>query len=229
MFFLSIVLPYYAVARSQPKIHDINFDTRTKIAMYYGNSIMLWIPTIIILVTWYFLGREWVDLGFYWPTSSFSSHAIILLWIFVLLYSLDVISEIYTPAKRAKTQAHWIKHTPFLPSNIRELLHFFVLAITAGITEEIIFRAYFMQYIWSLLGDSLFAQAISVVLPALIFASVHIYQGKKTVLKILVMACIFGTVYLLTKSLWWLIVLHILVDVIGGILAVWIMPETVNE
>jgi membrane protease YdiL (CAAX protease family) len=86
-----------------------------------------------------------------------------------------------------------------------------------------------MQYIWELLGNSFFAQFVSVVLPALIFASVHIYQGKKTVIKIMVMACLFGMIYLLTQSLWWLIILHILVDVIGGILAVWIMPETVNE
>ena len=73
---------------------------------------------------------------------------------------------------------------------------------------------------------SLPAQIVSVVLPARIFASVHIYQGKKAVLKIVVMACLFGLVYLLTQSLWYLIILHVLVDVIGGLLAVWIMPKT---
>lgn len=229
MFLLAIVLPYYAVMRSQPKIHDIHFDTRTKIAMYYGNSMMLWIPTLIVLALWWLLGRDLIDLGFHWPMAALSDMAMGLLGLFILLYSLDVVSEIYTPEKRHKTQQHWIKHTPFLPSNIREVSHFMVLAITAGITEEIIFRAYFMKYVWALLGESLAAQVISVLLPAAVFAIVHLYQGKKTVLKILVMACLFGMVYLLTQSLWYLIVLHILVDVIGGLLAVWIMPETENE
>lgn len=229
MVLLAVVLPYYAVVRSQPKIHEIHFDTRTKIAMYYGNSLALWLPTLVILVVWFLQGRNMIDLGFHWPVADFSTLSWGLTALFVLLYSADVLSEIYTPEKRAKTQEHWIKHTPFLPANFREFSHFNILAITAGITEEIIFRAYFMQYLWSVLGNSLVAQVVSVLLPALVFAAVHIYQGKKAVLKIVVMAILFGWIYLLTQSLWLLIGLHILVDVIGGALAVWIMPETIND
>lgn len=229
MVLLAVVLPYYAVVHSQPKLHEIHFDTRTKIAMYYGNSLALWLPTLAILVAWFLLGRNLIDLGFHWPIADFSTLSWGLIGLFVVLYSADVLSEVYTPEKRAKTQAHWIKHTPFLPANFREFSHFNILAITAGITEEIIFRAYFMQYLWSVLGDSFLAQVSSVLLPAFVFAAVHIYQGKKAVLKIVVMAILFGWIYLLTQSLWMLVVLHILVDVIGGALAVWIMPDITND
>lgn len=67
----------------------------------------------------------------------------------------------------------------------------------------------------------------AVVLPAILFGIVHYYQGWKAMLKIVLMALIFGLIFMWTGNLWWLILLHTLVDLIGGALS-WRLGSSQN-
>ncbi len=61
------------------------------------------------------------------------------------------------------------------------------------------------------------------------FAFGHLYQGEKAVMKILLMAILFGWIFLLTNSLLLLILIHFLVDVLGGYLAYSLLKNEIRE
>lgn len=224
VFLLGVVLPIYAVFSSQPAMKKLKYDTETKLAIYWGNSLLLWIMAIVVMVVWYFSGRDLWDLGFRVP--DFSGW----LWIWLTLlfcggYVLDLIYQTSNPYRKLKLIERFLKNTPFLPQTQHELNHFMLVAVSAGVCEEIIFRGYFIQYLMHFTGDSDIGIFLSIFIPAAIFAFSHFYQGWEAVLKIVVMAVLFGFLFLTMKSLWWLIFLHILLDVVGGILALKILPN----
>lgn len=223
IFLLGVVLPVFAVFRSQPEMKKMQFDTETKIAMYLGNSLMLWVLAILVGVVWLFSGRTLVDLGFGLPTLDGNLWWILTL-VFCAAYAFDTWIQLSSTIRKEKLIQKWQKNTPFLPQTKRELYYFFIVCLSAGYCEEVVFRGYFIQYLLHFTGDSLFGYSLAVVIPGAIFAFSHFYQGWEAVLKIVVMASLFGVLLIVTHSLWILIVLHVLVDVFGGWISYKILP-----
>jgi membrane protease YdiL (CAAX protease family) len=224
VFLLGVVLPIYAVFSSQPAMKKLKYNTETKLAIYWGNSLSLWIMAVVVMVVWYFSGRDLWDLGFRIPDFSGS------LWIWLTLmfcggYVLDLWWKTSDPRRKLNLIDKFLKNTPFLPQNRYELNHFMLVAVSAGVCEEIVFRGYFIQYLMYFTGDTMIGIAIAIAVPAAIFAFSHLYQGWDAVLKIVVLAVLFGVLFWTMKSLWWLIALHILLDAVGGFLALKILPR----
>ena len=65
----------------------------------------------------------------------------------------------------------------------------------------------------------------AVVLPALAFSVAHFHQGAKAVLKIFFLAVFFGYLLIYSGSLLIVMILHFLVDAIGGLLTIKYMKE----
>ncbi len=223
MFLLGVVLPVFAVFRSQPELKKMQFDSETKIAMYLGNSLFLWLMALVVMAVWWFSDRSLTSLGFGLPDLGGN----LWIWItavFCLAYAFDVWFQISSTQRKEKMIDRWQQNTPFLPQTKKELYYFFIVSLSAGFCEEVIFRGYFIQYIWHFTGDSLTGQMLAIFIPGAVFAFSHFYQGWQAVLKIVVMAFLFGALFCVTRSLWVVIILHILVDVIGGYLSYWLMP-----
>ena len=66
---------------------------------------------------------------------------------------------------------------------------------------------------------------IAVVLPAFAFSVAHFYQGAKAVLKIFFLAIFFGYLFIFSGSLLIVMILHFLVDAVGGLLTIKYMKE----
>ncbi|MEO0874544.1 MAG: CPBP family intramembrane glutamic endopeptidase [Bacteroidota bacterium] len=64
-----------------------------------------------------------------------------------------------------------------------------------------------------------YTYTLAILVPALIFGFVHFYQGWQAVIKIGAMAIMFGYIFVQTNSLWLLMVIHALIDLIGGLIA----------
>lgn len=218
-----ILLPYIAVFHSQPELKKIVFDTAVKIQVYYSNSLLQWIQVIAIGIVWYFNNRSYIDLGLGAPQMT--SIAWTLIIIFIIWYFLDTWWGLRNDSTVAATKEDWRKNIPFLPENWQELRHFFFIAFTAGVCEEIIFRGFCIQYFlaWNL--DNLLGTWLAILLPAFLFSVVHVYQGYLAVLKTLFMAILIGWVFVLTQSLWIPILLHFLVDVISGYVAMKVLEK----
>ena len=98
-----------------------------------------------------------------------------------------------------------------LPSNRVETAVWILMAITAGICEETVFRGYFQQQFSAWSGHVV----IGIVGQAVVFALCHAYQGWKEVALIFVWGCVFGACAWLRKGLRANMIAHAALDMLS--------------
>ena len=105
----------------------------------------------------------------------------------------------------------------FLPSSIVERRWFAALSITAGFSEELLFRGFLLRYLHTspLHLPLLWAAFAS----ALIFGAHHLYQGRQGFLSTAALGLVFTAVLLVTGSLWAGMIYHAATDL--SILLYW--------
>jgi len=230
VFLFGIVFPANAIFRSQPLMKTLgDWSTDMKIAFYRGNGAMLWLMAAVVVGLWLFAGRSLGDLGFRLPLPGTWMQSLLLSGAFLLAYGIDAWQEVATPGKREKTVSGWRKNTPFLPENKRELRAFFGLSFSAAVGEEVLFRGYFISYLLALFGLSYGAKVAALLIPTAIFAVSHYYQGWNAIGKIALLSLAFGLLFLISGSLLLPVVLHLVVDVVGGWLAFRVMSESAQQ
>lgn len=213
-----LLLPANSMLRAKQQLQAIeDWDTPMKVAVYRGNSLFLWFIALVVIIAWMLTGRPLALLGFQPPVAgSFPTIAIISA-VFLGAYIIDVGTDLMNPKAIEKARKHLYKYTPFIPANAYEMKQFLLVAVTAGICEEIIFRGFFITYFLGIFGDNIQGQAIALIVPTIIFALAHYYQGWKAVAKIAVLSLAFGFIFLISRSLWIPMILHILVDWWSGL------------
>lgn len=220
---MGVILPLFAVFQAQPQMKEMTFSTAEKLQIYYGNGIFQWIGTLAIIALWWINNRFYSDLGWGYPKMNGAAWALTLSSIF--LYILNTWWELRSEEKIQQTREKWIKDIPFLPFNWNEYKHFLFVAFTAGVCEEIIFRGFFIQYFLAWNQDNEMGAWLAILIPGFLFAFGHLYQGHQAVIKIMLMAIIFGWLFILTESLWIPIILHFLVDAVSGYIAMRIIEK----
>ena len=226
---VGLAVPIMSAVSGPVDLDDIEFDFPTKRSVYINNSMMLWLGAGIALGIWFFHGRSFASLGFSMPQAERPAMWMTMVALFMGFYAYDTISQMVSSEKRAEVWRRWQKNTPFMPLTYRELVPYSGMAITAGICEEIMFRGFLIQYLLAMFGTSKSGMTAAIALPALVFAVSHRYQGWQAVFKILLMSILFGYIYVYTQSLWIPIVLHIIVDQIGGLIGVYVFGEGKRE
>jgi hypothetical protein len=102
-----------------------------------------------------------------------------------------------------------------LPQTPAQIAIYFLLTVTAGICEEIIFRGYLQRQFSFFFKNA----AIGIVLQGLIFGASHGYQGPKYMLIIVVYGILFGALAQQRRSLRPGMIAHFLQDLTTGIVA----------
>lgn len=220
-----VAIPVVSGFRSAKQFKYMHLGLKDRARFFLANSLFLSLMALIVLAAWYLQGRGLDKLGL-GTLPSFQSPTLLYTGLFLVLYIGDLISNTWTKQRIAETMEHWNDHTPFLPRYWSEMPVYTVMCLAAGIGEEIVFRGFMIQYTLSLFPiTSIHADTWAVVLPSLIFAIAHYYQGFKAVVKIAVLSILFGWIYLHSHSLWLVIALHFGVDWIGGALRVRLMKN----
>lgn len=91
---------------------------------------------------------------------------------------------------------------------------FSMVAVTAGICEEALFRGFLLWYLGSLVP-----LIPALVLGAVLFGMAHAYQGTKGVIQTGTVGLGLVLLYKISGSLWVPMVVHIFVDLNSGLLA----------
>jgi hypothetical protein len=102
-----------------------------------------------------------------------------------------------------------------LPQTPAQIAIYFLLTVTAGICEEIIFRGYLQRQFSFFFKNA----AIGIVLQGLIFGASHGYQGPKYMLIIVVYGILFGALAQQRRSLRPGMIGHFLQDLTTGVVA----------
>jgi hypothetical protein len=108
-----------------------------------------------------------------------------------------------------------------LPHTGLETVVYLLLALTAGICEEMIFRGYLQRQFTIWTGSA----AVGVVLQGIVFGVAHAYQGPGMVIVISVFGCLFGVLAWWRRSLRPGMAAHFLQDAIGGLVLARFVPK----
>lgn len=186
-----------------------------KTPLYLVAAGKLWLMAIAIVAAWSFEGRPFSDLGAVPPAAGWCAS---LVWGTVALiaafFAYQLIGLLVSAAARARYRTQVARAGEgfrFMPDTAGEHGAFCLLGVTAGITEEIIFRGYL---IWA------FSQVVSLPVAALIalalFGVFHAYQGLGGLFAATFAGAVMTVLFLLSGSLLPVIVLHALIDVVNA-------------
>lgn len=189
-----------------------------RVKHYSQTILMLWALALSILVLWAISDRSWAALGFQIQSGALALTGWGLAGLIAafFLYQYAMVSR--SDSLRAQYREEMTKKPlirNFMPHTEDERQVFNLMGITAGITEEIIFRAYliwafaFYMPIWAAALASL-----------LVFTVLHLYQGAQQLPTVFAMGGLVTLVFVLSGSIWPAIAVHIFVDVINNAL-VW--------
>ncbi len=189
-------------------------DKRRLITRYWQTIARGWLVVGLIVALWRWTGRPLLNLGLDWPVGTFGRLGFALdgLAAFVLaLQIMRVPKVVEGKPEKAKAILERLKITP---RTAEELSIFVAMAITAGIWEELLYRGFliwFLQPYAGVLG--------AIAASSLIFGLGHAYQGFRGIAATAGVGLIFALLYIASKSLWWLMLAHAVLDVYGGIAA----------
>lgn len=183
-----------------------------RVRLFRRTMIWQWGLTAITIAVWLGAGRSLVAIGLSWPTGWRGGLAILLGAAIVGLLVTQLRALPGHPQLHATVAAKLDKAAPFMPRTSTERRWFSGVAVTAGVCEEVLFRGFCLAYVahWvSPLG--------AVALTSLAFGLGHLYQGIGGALKTGVAGLVAGGLFVLGGSLWVPIVLHVFVDIHGGL------------
>jgi uncharacterized protein len=103
---------------------------------------------------------------------------------------------------------------PLIPRGIAEAVLWVLLSISAGISEELVFRGYLQRQLTALTGRTY----VALLLQVAVFGVAHGYQGVRACLAIAIYGALFTLLALWRKSLRPGMIAHAWTDIAGGLL-----------
>jgi membrane protease YdiL (CAAX protease family) len=178
----------------------------------YRNMIVLeWAFAAAVVAIWVAQHGAWAELhvgaGRPLPTALGAAFVASYL-VFVLVRVRPLVAD---PERLVRFAARQTKMDPLAPRTTEEQRLFAVLAVSAGLCEEFLYRGFAFWYFASLVGS-----VAGFALAALLFGLGHLYLGRMHVVRTTIVGAVFGLLVIGTGSLWVAIVLHAAMDLIGG-------------
>ena len=221
MIVLVAGLPLYT-ARSLPgvKARIKAGGPGARIHMYWETCRMQWVLTAVALGGWWYAARPWAELGF-------SIQLTLQFWIVLAIavaisaaMAAQFVAALRTPEGRHKCRESFGEAAFIMPHSRGEMRSCMVLAVTAGVCEEVLYRGFLIWYVTQFTGTTALGLAAAVTISSIAFGVGHLYQGPASAAKPTGFAVLAGTLYVVSGSLWIVMALHVFVDVACGVLAV---------
>ncbi len=112
-----------------------------------------------------------------------------------------------------------------LPRTRAELKYGVGLSINAGVVEELLFRLGMPALLFGITGNGI----LSFVIASVLFGLLHIYQKVWGVLGATVLGLVFSLIYLLTGSIWVVIIVHAVIDLRSLVLLPLVVQNVWNK
>jgi hypothetical protein len=185
-----------------------------RVPLFAETTGALWFVALVTSLGWRQAGGGWESLGFMllpgWGAVAAWTVAVLAAAFLWFQWRTAVRSE--EARARYAAQANeargfdWIR-----PTTPREYRLFRWMAVTAGITEEVVFRGFLIGVLASWMP--LWAAALAALV---VFVGAHVYQGPSGMLRILPVSAVLTFLFLISGTLFPGIVLHAAVDLAAG-------------
>lgn len=181
---------------------------------YVLTMLTSWGLTACVIALWLAFGRpfDYLRLGIGTPLRTALGLALSAVYVvFAWVQRRAVLGQ---PDAAALVQRQLGRADALMPHSPREYRLFQMVAISAGICEEILYRGFVIWYlaIWT----SLIPAA---VISSILFGFAHIYIGISHVIRTVIVGGVMAALVLATGSLWPAIILHAAIDLFSGDLA----------
>lgn len=190
-------------------------EEANRMRRYRVSLVALWLLTLAVCGSWAWAGRPWAALGLLPSLSprflvcaalSVAASGLLLAQVVVVRRSPEAQASI---ARQRQEQAGLDR---LMPRTLAEKRTFQVLAVTAGITEEVLFRGFL---IWALAHAMPLPAAAAGALA--IFAIGHLYQDSRTaLLRVTAVGAVFTALSLAAGSLLPAMLVHAMIDLTSG-------------
>jgi membrane protease YdiL (CAAX protease family) len=171
-----------------------------------------WIITAVVAAVWLHAARPWRPIGLVLPVGWRLVLTMALLAALLALFwaQLRAIRRL-DPAKRDRVRTREAAVSALIPHNRVERAWFVPVAITAGLCEEFIYRGFLLWALrpWLGLWGAALASTVS-------FGFAHAYQGRSGAIRAGTLGAVFAVLAIAMGSVVPGMVLHALLDLIGG-------------
>jgi len=199
-----------------PQVDLINekYKSKNKIVEYIKIAIFLWVPTILLIFLYLngllSIGDFKFVVEYNWQNILMLSLLFIaIIYVFLLINSIRINKEL-----REEIIKKFENYQDLMPVTRNETIVFsIIVSVSAGICEELLFRAYLYNLIEGHIG-----LLAAVLLSSVIFGLWHIYLGWKEVIRTGIMGIVLCGIYIFTGNIILPILIHIFVDVYSGLL-----------
>ncbi|MDR2937393.1 MAG: CPBP family intramembrane metalloprotease [Prevotellaceae bacterium] len=226
VIFLIILLTFLAVmvvkerVEAKRQVKDAApLTEKEKCRNYLQGVAMLWGTVLVVFAMCYIGGIRLADIGFrplrlgygFWFTAATLTLGGVAIAYFLYNIVGVLVSEKFRK-KGIKTSSSAVLNA--IPRTKRAKWLFSLLALSAGVCEEIVFRGFFLFLILSIFPE--LPVWLAALIPIVLFGLAHLYQGLQGVVSTAVVGAIFMCLYLATDSLLLAMVLHFLMDVVAA-------------
>jgi len=225
---IALALPAYAfIEHRRDVIRELQGRIRPLLWHYRQTIIVLWSLTALVLAVWLMAGRSFASLGLGASADWRFLAAIALSLAGSALYGLQVVTVARSPSARAQLASILQNQggvRSVLPRTHQEMWCFRWLSLTAGFTEELLFRGFL---IWAFAHWMPIWSAAACALGAFILA--HLYQESwRALLGVTVAGAAATALVLLSGSLLPAMIAHAAIDLTGGEMA-WLARREISH
>ncbi len=173
-----------------------------------------WGATLCVVALWVVRGRAWAALHLGPSTPLRLAIGLALAAAYLALMWIQRRQLIARPERLARLRKSFGSAEALLPHTRGELKGFTAVSLTAGICEELIYRGFVFWYISVWTGP-----IIALALSSILFGFAHVYLGYSHVIKTSIVGLVFALIVLASGSLWPVIIIHAVMDMVAGDLA----------
>jgi len=188
---------------------------------YLLTILTAWGLTACVVALWLAFGRpfDYLRLGIGIPARTGIGLALAITYI--VFAGMQRRTALRRPDIADSVRKQLGRADALMPHTAREYRLFQMVAITAGICEEVLYRGFVIWYlaIWTALIPA-------ALLSSILFGFAHIYIGLPHVLRTTIVGAVFAILVLGTGSLWPAIFLHAAIDLFSGDLAYRLLHAT---
>jgi membrane protease YdiL (CAAX protease family) len=211
ILFLILAVPIRGARRYRVLMRRIARHPELRARFYVTGMLGQWLMLVPLVA---------IVLGLGWSAQLLGLQVPDHLWLFLpisLVLVLAVYAQVFYIGRVARTsegrdQLRQSMSGPLhmLPRTPRERVLWFLLSLTAGFCEELLYRGFLPAYLVYIFPGVPFFAAI--LIAAALFGLGHIYQKLTGVLGTGVMGLLFGFLYFFTGSLYLPMIVHALLD-----------------
>jgi membrane protease YdiL (CAAX protease family) len=210
--FLSIVLPWRGHERMRHFMARPQVLHRERIRLYASTILFQWMLAAIVAWRAFARGLTLPQLGL---AGGRPSSIFLLTFIGATLIAVAhwmnlrrMAGSNHPAAQKLRAMAERL-----FPQSLTETIFFTLLALTAGMCEEFIFRGFVIA---ALFGAGLSSWA-AVIISSLMFGVAHLYQGKGGSIGTGILGVLFASIRIAYRSIFPVVIWHAVLDVVAGI------------